>query len=623
MLSFQHKRKSDPRSCPRSARALLLCFSLILIAPLSLTFVRTSRGQAAAGDLDPTFGSGGVVTTDFDSAAMTIQPDGKIVTVDYDFALTRYNSDGTLDPTFGAGGHAFPQFAGNTTSVAVAIQADGKIVVAGTIHRASSPSGSAQLDPDGPTIEIEVSCSDDFAVARFNAEGSPDQTFGAQVLDSAPVAKNHPGLQIIDIGGRCVQDDYASDLAIQSDGKIVLVGATVPTFAGAESSPDLKSANFALARLNTDGSLDLTFGEGGTQITDLYPGLNDYAVGVAMQTVEVAGQPIERIVVAGDTGYLQHQSFININPPPPSPVESDVVNHFTLARYDLTGQLDATFGPGGRAVFDFSGQNGYVKDIAIQPDDKIVAVGGSVNQFVVVRCNPDGQLDQGFGDGWFGERGKATTAIGPLSGATSVGLQSDGKIVAAGFTQTDPSEEGIRNFALARYTRTGQLDTTFGAGGKIISDLNGQGTNPSAIAIQSNDKILVAGDYRVLARFLSKPQLSDLQVSNIAASDSGGSQGEKVTITATIANTGEGPATISATEFVLDGLTVLANVETPAIPVGGSATVSFNWDTRAVKGNHTIRVTADRTAIVKESEETNNTATLAVSIKGNKLAGGL
>jgi hypothetical protein len=114
----------------------------------------------------------------------------------------------------------------------------------------------------------------------------------------------------------------------------------------------------------------------------------------------------------------------------------------------------------------------------------------------------------------------------------------------------------------------------------------------------------------------------DLQVTNVAASNSRTREGDKVTITATIANTGGANAPASKTEFLLDGATVLGLKDTPAIAKGASTQVSVLWDTRNVKGTHTIKVTADKANAVTEDSETNNAGTLTVTVKGNKVANG-
>ena len=113
-------------------------------------------------------------------------------------------------------------------------------------------------------------------------------------------------------------------------------------------------------------------------------------------------------------------------------------------------------------------------------------------------------------------------------------------------------------------------------------------------------------------------RVADLEVSSIVTTNNKSPQGGKVTITATILNTGFSSAGASQTEFLLDGTTVLGLVDTPAVPAGGMATVSVQWPTAGVKGEHTVRVTADKTDLVAESDEGNNAAARTVTVKGNK-----
>jgi hypothetical protein len=124
-------------------------------------------------------------------------------------------------------------------------------------------------------------------------------------------------------------------------------------------------------------------------------------------------------------------------------------------------------------------------------------------------------------------------------------------------------------------------------------------------------------DSRLLLPVLVQKQ-PDLLVESASASSSKG----KVTVTATIANSGNAAAGASQTEFVVDGETVIGLVDTPEIPAGGTATVSTSWDTKAVKGEHQITITADQTALLAESNEENNSATLTVTVKGNKVTNG-
>jgi uncharacterized delta-60 repeat protein len=202
---------------------------------------------AKAGDLDPTFGTGGKVTTDFaggldETLALAVQG-GKLVAAgraatetNDDFALARYNADGSLDPTFGTGGRVTTDFAGFTDQAyALAVQADGKLVTAGLAF------GAAGFD---------------FGLVRYNADGSVDSGFGT--------------------GGRVTTDfaggfDQANALAVQADGKLVAAGFTQ----GA-------GVDFVLARYNPDGSLDSSFGTGG-QVTTDFAGNTDEAFALAVQ----------------------------------------------------------------------------------------------------------------------------------------------------------------------------------------------------------------------------------------------------------------------------------------------------------------------------------------------------
>jgi hypothetical protein len=115
---------------------------------------------------------------------------------------------------------------------------------------------------------------------------------------------------------------------------------------------------------------------------------------------------------------------------------------------------------------------------------------------------------------------------------------------------------------------------------------------------------------------------SDLQVTALSASNTKAKSGEKVTLTATVSNTGSGAAPTSRTEFVLDGATVLGVVDTPAIAAGSSVEVPLRWDTSGVRGDHTIRATADRTNTIVEANEANNAATLTVTVRGNRVSNG-
>ena len=213
----------------------------------------------AAGDLDPGFGIGGKVMTDFagptrnSGEGVAVQADGKLVVVG-GIGVARYNTDGSLDTTFGTGGRVTVGIIGGGTGLyAVAVQSDGKVVAAG----GASNAGTRQ----------------DFCLMRLNGDGSLDTTFGAG------------GEVTTDVGSG--DDDFGHAVAIQPDGKIVA--------AGSSGLLCRHGTDFALVRYNADGSLDTTFGTGGKVTTDFFGiGKSDYACGVALQTdgkIVAAGLP--------------------------------------------------------------------------------------------------------------------------------------------------------------------------------------------------------------------------------------------------------------------------------------------------------------------------------------------
>jgi uncharacterized delta-60 repeat protein len=459
------------------------------------------QGPEAAGDLDPAFGNGGIQTTDFfgyeDGAnGVAIQTDGKVVLVGYaqhgidsstsDFAITRYNQDGSLDQQFGSGGKQATDFFGHYDQAnALAIQSDGKIVVVGfTNHSADS----ATLD---------------FALARYNPDGSLDQSFGSG------------GKQTTDFFGNW---DSAYKVAIQSDGKILVAGLAL-------HSGDFSSADFALARYNPNGTLDQGFGAGGKQTTD-FLGNADAAQGIIVQ-------PDGKIVAAG---YARSGNDSN-------------TDNFALARYNPDGSLDQSFGAGGKQITDFFGNQDVASGLAIQSDGKVVAAGyarhgtdSSTSDFALARYNQDGTLDQSFGTG-----GRQTTDFfGHSDQANDMAIQPDGKILLAGFTYqaVDPS---TCNFALARYNQDGSLDQNFGSGGKQATDFFGNLDGADSVAIQPDGKIVAAGfaqhtsDYNTgdvaVARYSASTAAPDFSISFNPASVST-QAGSKLGVNLLISRTG-------------------------------------------------------------------------------------
>ena len=245
-----------------AARQTRKVTALVLFVSL-LTSVLPGRVHAASGSLDSTFGTGGKIVTDFGGGydfarAVVVQSDSRIIAAGSsgwgDFGLIRYNGDGTLDSDFGSRGKVSTDFGGTDTANALAIQSDGKIVVAGQVETEEA-------------VDTEV----DFGLVRYSADGKLDPSFGVG------------GKVTTDFGGpdeADVTDDMASDMAIQPDGRIVVAGTTF-----AKTGND-----FAIARYNSDGGLDSTFGIGGKVITDLF-GHREEAFAAALQPDHGGGPP--------------------------------------------------------------------------------------------------------------------------------------------------------------------------------------------------------------------------------------------------------------------------------------------------------------------------------------------
>jgi uncharacterized delta-60 repeat protein len=366
------------------------------------------------------------VITDFGAddlpTDVAIQPDGKIVAVGFasgDFTVARHTADGAPDPGFGGGdGRVETGFGANERATSVAIQPDGRIVVAGITEAGPSPPNFAlarylpngmldlafdgdgllftdfgseegasdvEIGPAGTIVAAGQSVTGpgaaNMAFARYTAAGAPDNSFSGD------------GLATIDFGG----NDLVTDTELQPDGRIVGAGAT--STGG--------SFEIAVARVTAAGAPDLSFSGDGRQTTSL----GDLALGNA-----VALQPDGRIVVAGDTALGNDGDY-------------------ALLRYEPGGALDQSFGAGGIATGALGATEGS-SDVEIQTDGKIVAQAG--NSFGVARFVASGAPDPGFGVG-----GRAPVDFGDGSLATALALQPDGRIVLAGFTDAGANPDNL------------------------------------------------------------------------------------------------------------------------------------------------------------------------------------
>jgi uncharacterized delta-60 repeat protein len=356
------------------------------------------------GSLDTTFGIQGNITTDFSERAdianaLAIQSDGKIIAAGqaglrpqgYSFALVRYNRDGSLDTDFGIGGKVITDLFGPAEgALALAIQADGRIIAAGVAY-AGAPSTSG-----------------DFALVRYQPDGSLDRTFGID------------GKVITDWSGVL---DLARALVILSDGRIVAAGTA---FVGDSRRPPWYGV---LARYNKDGSPDTTFGVRGKMMTEA---LDSSISALAIQSDG-------KLIAAGGS----HSTGSSVD--------------FGLLRYNDDGSLDITFGAGGKVTTAFGPWRDRVFALSLQPDGKIVAGGDTESgeyggsAFGLARYNRDGSLDTSFGID-----GKVRTDLpGHLAHLRSLGIQRDGTIVAVGMKQLENDWFSI--FQLARYNRAGLL----------------------------------------------------------------------------------------------------------------------------------------------------------------------
>ena len=393
----------------------------------------------ANGALDPSFGGAGKVSTAFggDETAMALQADGKIVMVGgsgSDFVLARYNADGSLDTGFGSGGLVTTDFLGNVIgneAHGVAIQSDGKIVVVGFAVVGRTPRNLSNFD---------------FALARYHIDGTLDLGFGT--------------------GGKVTTDfngvaDRGFAVAIQTDGKIVVVGD-----AGFDT-PNGVGADFGLARYNADGTLDTTFGNGGKLTTDIAGGI-DIAHNVIVSQGNGAILVSGAGTTAGDAGLDQTG----------------------LARYDTHGVLDGSFGTGGKITLTGKRVN---EGLVLQGDGKIL-LAGSVSvgifparssQFALMRLTANGSPDNGFGTA-----GLVTTPFSTQDDfGRAVAVQADGRIVVAG----QSSNRSNPDFAVARFSDNGTLDSSFGTGGKLTIDFFGSFDGAENVLMQPDGKIVLGG----------------------------------------------------------------------------------------------------------------------------------
>jgi len=396
---------------------------------VSATKAVTVTVRGLPGALDTSFGAGGKAITGIGSddyaEAMAVQPDGKLVVAGHanmggatgtDFVLVRYQRDGAIDTTFGTAGKVTTDIdGGSDEAFAVALQADGKIVVA----------GSNDVSPKGKS----------FALVRYNADGSLDTTFG------------NGGKVVTSFGS---QSDTAYAVVVQPDGRIV---------AGGHTNTALRGIDFALARYQANGALDASFGNNGQVITPIH-GLNarDSIYALALQTT---GGEV-KIVAAGGEG------------------------DFTITRYNANGSVDAGFAIGQRLDGAFGSVIGAARAVIVTSENKIVVTGHVNHDFALLQLSEDGIADEGFGGS-----GRVITKVSATNWdeAHAVARQADGKLVVGGWVYAGNSSAG--DFVVARYNTNGTLDATFGTAGITITAV-AAGTKADegrALVLQADERV--------------------------------------------------------------------------------------------------------------------------------------
>lgn len=402
---------------------------------LSLLILTANLGSAAPGQLDPSFGIGGMVITNVAGSSNTdrardaaVTTTGKILVAggaqisgnsDESIALVCYNADGTLDTSFNGTGMVFTTFGGTSaTALAITLQSDGRVILVG-------------------------SKGADAIVLRYLANGTLDSSF------------NTTGYAVTSMG---TGSDAWHAVTVASDGSIIVAG-----FATNGTDQD-----FAIARFTASGGLDPSFDADGVTTLSFATGAGDIAYDIAIQADG-------RIVAGGST---------SLN-----------TDKFGVVRLLSTGALDSTFDGDGMKSFRLStvpGDVGLGQALVLQPDHKIVMAGvdssSSGNNFGLIRLLSDGSLDPGFGTA-----GKVSTDMGtPNDRAVSMCIQSDGKLVVGGSVRDLINGAPYSDFALACYMPDGSLDTTFDGTGKVIFSPTVNDI-PEKVLVQPDGEILLVG----------------------------------------------------------------------------------------------------------------------------------
>ncbi len=450
------------------------------------------------GSLDTSFGTGGIVTTAIgtgadDAWAVTLQTDGKILVAgsavvgsSVDFAVVRYNTNGSLDTTFNGTGIATFDVGASTSDDArsIAVQADGKIVIAGT--------SASQA-----------------AILRLGSNGSLDTTFDSD------------GKVVTDLG---VGADFIQTAAVLDDGSVIIGGST--------------NNDFVLAKYTSTGTLDTSFGSGGITITAVTAG-GDFATDLVVLSDG-------KIILGGYGGFGALATS----------------HDFIVARYTASGVLDTTFASGvGFVRTDLGNGMDFLLDVAVQSDGKIVAVGSnSAGQAAVVRYTSAGALDSTFGTS-----GVVSTGLGGNTGASEAIVRPDGRIYLASY-----ATGSNKDFGLIALRSDGSIETQIGTQSGSLGGTLAYTENGSAIVMDSNVEVY---DAELTAA-------NSFSGATLTLSRNGGASSEDV-----FSGTGTLSALTQGGNLVVGG-TVIGTVTTNS---GGNLVLTFNGNATNALVNQAMR----------------------------------
>jgi uncharacterized delta-60 repeat protein len=463
--SFASKRKVRRKSLVRQVRAAFRPHLEVL----------EDRSLPSAGALDPTFGTGGLISgtnvpgaTQAYANAVVVQADGKIVSgglitvnglysvtgTTTRFALERYNPDGTPDAGFGTNGVVQTVVGvGQSYITGLALQSDGRIVAVGYAQ--------CSLQPVVDTA---------FAVTRYNVNGSLDTTFGNHgivLTNVVPVTRNSNSLGYPGV-------ERAITVAIQGDGKIDVGGFSCP-------GDHADSSEFTIVRYNANGTLDKTFGSGKT-------------VGIVVTpTFGISGDMPTALAIKPD-GQILLAGYVDVYSP-----------SMAVVRYTSVGKLDSTFGNNGIVSgLAPSGSTASAAGIIVQNGDPVL-VGtsktGSTSNLVLARLTSTGRLDTTFGGSNTG------FATDNMAGGSGIVQAPNGDLLVS-----SASRATSYDVAVAAFLPNGTLDQSFGTNGVGTADFAGGADAANSVAVQGDGKIVAAGstlpvggdgyDDLALARFL-------------------------------------------------------------------------------------------------------------------------